>query len=105
MLQKISASIGKALARYLTEPVANYRPLTTWPSDVHGPTLRPADVLLVEGNTRVSNAIKYLTQSTWSHAALCVNANPGVADGRQDKLFLIEVSWSMRCRDWAKHTT
>jgi len=29
-------------------------------------------VLLVEGNTRVSAAIKYLTQSTWSHAALCV---------------------------------
>ena len=29
-------------------------------------------MLLVEGNTRVSGAIKYLTQSTWSHAALYV---------------------------------
>jgi hypothetical protein len=35
-------------------------------------TLRPGDVLLVEGNTRLSGAIKYLTQSTWSHAALYV---------------------------------
>ena len=29
--------------------------------------LQPGDVLLVEGQTRVSVAIKYLTQSTWSH--------------------------------------
>lgn len=35
-------------------------------------TLRPCDILLVEGNSRVSLAIKYLTQSTWSHAALYV---------------------------------
>lgn len=36
--------------------------------------LQPGDVLLVEGNSRVSAAIKYLTQSTWSHAALFVGA-------------------------------
>ncbi|MFT7141578.1 MAG: hypothetical protein ACI9B8_004016, partial [Sulfitobacter sp.] len=29
--------------------------------------IKPGDVLLVEGRTRVSTAIKYLTQSTWSH--------------------------------------
>lgn len=34
--------------------------------------LQPADVLLVEGHSRISAAIKYLTQSTWSHAALYV---------------------------------
>lgn len=34
--------------------------------------MRPGDVLLVEGHSRVSVAIKYLTQSTWSHAALYV---------------------------------
>ena len=32
--------------------------------------LRPADVLLVEGNQRVSRVISYLTISPWSHAAL-----------------------------------
>jgi hypothetical protein len=37
-------------------------------------TIRVGDVLLVEGQSRVSGAIKYLTQSTWSHAALCVAA-------------------------------
>jgi hypothetical protein len=35
-------------------------------------TLRPGDVLLVEGKGRISTGIKYLTQSTWSHSALCV---------------------------------
>lgn len=34
--------------------------------------LQTGDVLLVEGTSRVSSAIKYLTQSTWSHAALYV---------------------------------
>jgi hypothetical protein len=34
--------------------------------------LRPGDVLLVEGKQRFSTAIKYLTQSNWSHAALYI---------------------------------
>src|SRR5258706_13717832 len=80
MLRRISSSIGMTLARYLSAPVANYRPLTTSSPKQLASTLRPGDVLLVEGNTRISNAIKYLTQSTWSHAALYVGAIPN-ADG------------------------
>jgi len=38
--------------------------------------VQPADVLLVEGSSRVSAAIKYLAQSPWSHAALCVEGGP-----------------------------
>jgi len=34
--------------------------------------IQAGDVLLVDGRQRVSTAIKYLTQSTWSHAALCI---------------------------------
>ncbi len=34
--------------------------------------LQPCDILLVEGNSRISTAIKYLTQSTWSHICLFV---------------------------------
>ncbi|WP_275288863.1 YiiX/YebB-like N1pC/P60 family cysteine hydrolase [Halomonas elongata] len=34
--------------------------------------LMPGDVLLVDGSSRISTVIKYLTQSTWSHAALYV---------------------------------
>lgn len=34
--------------------------------------LRPADVLLVDGEGKISSAIRYLTQSSWSHAAIYV---------------------------------
>jgi hypothetical protein len=34
--------------------------------------LKPGDVILVEGDRRISTAIKYLTQSTWSHSAIYV---------------------------------
>lgn len=36
--------------------------------------IKPGDILLVEGDTRISVAIKYLTQSSWSHACLHVGA-------------------------------
>ena len=35
-------------------------------------TIRPGDVLLVDGDQRVSQAVKYLTQSSWSHSALVI---------------------------------
>ena len=34
--------------------------------------LQPGDVLLVDGRDKVSAAIRYLTQSSWSHAAMYV---------------------------------
>jgi len=34
--------------------------------------IKPGDVLLVEGEQRVSQAVKYLTTSTWSHSALFI---------------------------------
>ena len=40
-------------------------------------TLQPGDVLLVEGNNHISGVIKYLTQSTWSHAALLCRPDRG----------------------------
>lgn len=93
MLRNISDTVGRALARYLTEPLAHHQPLTTSPPDQLAPTLRAGDVLLVEGNTRVSNGIKYLTQSIWSHAALCVKTSPNFSHITPDSnnLFLVEV--------------
>ncbi len=44
--------------------------------------IKPGDVLLVEGQSRVSVAIKYLTQSTWSHAALYVGDATGLVDAQ-----------------------
>ena len=51
--------------------------------------LRPGDILLVEGSSRISTAIKYLTQSTWSHAALCIGDTLGpAADGEEPRIFV-----------------
>jgi len=73
---------GRLLARFLTRPHPMHG--TSAPADLGRlkACLRPGDVLLVEGNSRISTAIKYLTQSTWSHAALYVGARadlPAVA--------------------------
>lgn len=70
--------IGRGLARYLAAPgKGEVRPATCDPGQLAA-TLRKGDVLLVEGSNRFSTAVKYLTQSTWSHAALCVADGSGL---------------------------
>jgi hypothetical protein len=64
--------VGRWLARYLSRPRDIELHPATSPADLVAAALRPGDVLLVEGTSRLSSAIKYLTQSTWSHAALYV---------------------------------
>ncbi len=76
------------LARYLTGP--SRAPYVNMPTDpvLLARTIKPGDVLLVEGKQRISTAIKYLTQSTWSHAALCVEVQ--MAPDRQPHAVFIE---------------
>lgn len=73
----VTRNVGRLLARYLNKPVESYRPVSSTAPERLRALLQPADVLLVEGNRRISSAIKYLTQSTWSHAAICVGILPG----------------------------
>ena len=73
-----------ALIRYLTGKVRKYEPFSVSSPEALARVLQTADVLLVEGNQRFSTAVKYLTQSTWSHAALYVGSGhelPGVDPG------------------------
>lgn len=64
--------LGGRLAAYLSKPLdRGYYGVPSNPAFLEQ-TLQVGDVLLVEGRTRVSSTIKYLTQSTWSHAALYV---------------------------------
>lgn len=60
----------------LTKPLARYT--LTIPNDMAAlkRSLRKGDVILVEGNERVSACVKYLTQSCWSHSALYVGDEP-----------------------------
>lgn len=65
-------AIGRQLAAYLTSP--SRAPYANAPTDFERfrAVVRAGDVVLVDGRQRISTAIKYLTQSTWSHAALRV---------------------------------
>ena len=47
--------------------------------------MQPGDILLVEGDQRISSAIKYLTQSTWSHAAFYIDKMPHSTDDSSTK--------------------
>lgn len=64
--------VGDRLAAYLSKPLdRGYYGVPSNPEYL-ARSLQVGDVLLVEGRTRVSSTIKYLTQSTWSHSALYV---------------------------------
>ena len=84
--------VGQLLARYLEKPAAGYEPFTPSDPDALRAALQPGDVLLVEGNNHISGVIKYLTQSTWSHAALYVGpiGDRATADG--EPLVLVEAN-------------
>lgn len=73
-MNAINQAIGNRLASYLTKTLAGYQRIDTVTAADIAAVLRPGDILLVEGNTRISTAIKYLTQSSWSHACLYVGA-------------------------------
>ncbi|MDQ0318372.1 hypothetical protein QO002_000510 [Pararhizobium capsulatum DSM 1112] len=61
--------VGRRVAGRLTTQTSGYEPYTPSDPETLARTLRPCDILLIEGNQKISSAIKYLTQSTWSHAA------------------------------------
>lgn len=58
------------LVRYLTARVQGVHRRTRNDLARLKGVLQPGDVLLVEGNTRISQIIMVLTQSSWSHATL-----------------------------------
>jgi hypothetical protein len=72
MVNTINRTIGGKLAAFLSKPLRGYRRLDTVSTAQVADVLETGDILLVEGNTRISSAIKYLTQSSWSHATLFV---------------------------------
>lgn len=74
----LKSKLTNALVRYLTSETRNYEPFAVSAPDVLESVLKTGDVLLVEGNQRFSTAVKYLTRSTWSHAALYVGAAQGL---------------------------
>ncbi len=60
------------LSRYMAEPVSHYDLRGRNDLDQLKSTIRKGDVLLIDGDQRVSSVIKYPTRSSWSHAVLYI---------------------------------
>jgi hypothetical protein len=72
MLHWLRAKLFDLAARILTKPRRIYARLLPNDPEQLRRGLRPGDIILVDGEQRVSEVIKYLTQSTWSHSVLYV---------------------------------
>lgn len=84
--------VGRVLAHYLEKPAPGYEPFTPSEPEALRAALRPGDVLLVEGSNNISGVIKYLTQSTWSHAALYVGPIGDRVTPEGEPLVLVEAN-------------
>jgi hypothetical protein len=60
------------LAEFLNKPLGHYEQRGWNDFNALKGQMRKGDVLLIEGDQRVSSVIKYLTQSSWSHAAIYI---------------------------------
>src|SRR6476660_2044313 len=85
-------TVGKLIASYLQKEVPGYEPFTPSDPEHLSGVIQAGDVLLVEGNNRISGIIKYLTQSTWSHAALYVGPVDGAYEPDGEQHVLIEAN-------------
>jgi hypothetical protein len=64
--------ITRKIIDFLTEPLPHYQRFVWNDPQALRRHIRQGDVLLVDGDNRASQVIKYLTQSCWSHAALYI---------------------------------
>ncbi len=90
MFDKIEAYLTAKILKYLAQPTGRYAPFYAPDPEVVHNALQPGDILLIEGNSRLSATIKYLTQSTWSHAALYVGERPGDVSPQGEPNVLLE---------------
>ncbi|MCC7151700.1 MAG: lipo-like protein [Rubrivivax sp.] len=80
-LRTLATPLGRRIAAYLAAPRPHGQMLATVPAHELIATLRVGDVLLIEGGSRVSRIIKYVTQSNWSHATLYIGCDQAGCKG------------------------
>jgi hypothetical protein len=89
MFDRLREYISDAILRFLSQPTTRYAPFFAPDQDLLRRALQPGDIILIEGNTRLSAIIKFLTQSTWSHAVLYTGERRGdVTPGGEPKVLL-----------------
>lgn len=77
--EQVPDRFGAWLGDFLNRPLAGFQPPAAYSTPQLRAVLEPGDVLLVEGNLRISSLIKTITQSTWSHVALYVGPQSDAA--------------------------
>lgn len=90
--------VGQQLAHFLAQSRPRDEHFATSRPGHLAASLRKGDVLLVDGTSRFASAIKYITQSTWSHSALYIGASVptnladhgGTATAGPESHFLVE---------------
>src|SRR5579871_5155252 len=90
MPNAVSRWIARRILHYLDKPTGRYAPFFAPDLEILHRSLRPGDILLIEGNTRLSAIIKFLTQSTWSHAALYIGDTLGPPKPGEEPKVMIE---------------
>src|SRR4029079_1297783 len=101
--------VGEFVARQLSKPTSGYEPYAAARPELVAMTIRPGDVLLVEGSrSKINSTIRYLTQSTWSHAALYVGLGAhlgATADGESLVLVEAEIGRGVIASPLSKYAT
>jgi hypothetical protein len=107
MLDRFEDYLSGKILQFLEQPTARYAPFFAPDPSVVRAALQPGDILLVEGNTRLSAIIKFLTQSTWSHAALYVGERPGdkALDGEPNVLLEADADIGVRTVPLSKYVS
>jgi hypothetical protein len=100
--------VGSFVAHQVSKPTSGYEPYAAARPELVAMTIRPADVLLIEGpHSKINSAIRYLTQSTWSHSALYVGLGPklGECDGEPRVLVEAELGGGVIASPLSKYAT
>ncbi len=90
--------IGHKLAWYLSNPRTRSARAATCRPEILAQVIQPGDVLLVDGNSIFSQVIKYLTQSSWSHAALHIgNVLPAASSDAEPRVLIeADINYGVR---------
>ena len=66
--------LARWFVRQITRPRREYRRYACNDPEKLKSRIRPGDVVLVDGDQRVSQVVKYLTMSPWSHTAIYIGS-------------------------------
>jgi len=78
-------ALAEWFVRQITRPRREYRRFVFNNEERLKSRIRPGDVVLVDGDQRVSQVIKYLTMSSWSHSAIYIGSRLLRDDTQRDE--------------------